>query len=85
MRNEDAAYFLRRAEAELRLAEQATNPEARKAHSMLAGLYLDRAHESPADLQISAKQPETWGVGKEMRAGAPVLPEHPRQARLRAG
>jgi hypothetical protein len=59
MRNEDAAYFERRAEAELRLAERADHPEARKAHYVLARLYLDRAHGSPADLQISAKQAET--------------------------
>jgi hypothetical protein len=40
--NEDRLYFEARAEHELALARSAPHPEAARAHSMLAGLYLDR-------------------------------------------
>jgi hypothetical protein len=40
--NEDRPYFEARAEHELALARSAPHPEAARAHSMLAGLYLDR-------------------------------------------
>lgn len=41
MDEDDAAYFYRRAEAELELAQQAAHPAAVKAHYLLASHYLD--------------------------------------------
>lgn len=55
MREQDRNYFSSRAEAELRMAQNAASPEAVKAHYMLAGHYLDRVHggaSSMADLEI---------------------------------
>lgn len=40
---DDRAYFQVRAEAELKMAQAAQNPEASRAHYTLAGHYLDRA------------------------------------------
>lgn len=45
----DRDYFLERAEAELDLANQAHHADAARAHYYLAGFYLDRAHEGPAN------------------------------------
>lgn len=42
----EKAYFLDRAEAELRLGEQAENEKAAWAHFQLAGRYFDLAHGS---------------------------------------
>lgn len=42
MTEEDRAYFQRRAEAELELAQQALRPEAVSAHHRLAEAYLER-------------------------------------------
>lgn len=44
MAPEDRAYFLRRAEAELRMAEAARHDAAGRAHAVIAGTYFDRAH-----------------------------------------
>jgi hypothetical protein len=47
----DRSYFYERAEAELKLAQRATDPAAVKAHYQLAGYYLDRVYgagDSPA-------------------------------------
>ncbi len=41
-------YSLRRAEAELKMAEDAGSIEAVNAHYALAGLYLDRAYGGTA-------------------------------------
>jgi hypothetical protein len=46
MRAEDLAYFERRAEEELALAQRSICPEAVKAHYHLAGLYLDRVYHN---------------------------------------
>jgi hypothetical protein len=50
---EDRRYFEARAEHELALARSAPHPEAARAHSILAGLYLDRlgwvAEPAPSD------------------------------------
>ena len=42
-------YFLERAEAELDLANEATQEHAARAHYYLAGFYLDRAHNGTAN------------------------------------
>lgn len=42
----EKAYFLERAEAELRLGEEAENDKAAWAHFQLAGRYFDLAHGS---------------------------------------
>lgn len=44
MREDDRLYFRRRAEAELRLAVNATCPKVVEAHYTLAEHYLDRVH-----------------------------------------
>lgn len=44
---EDRAYYLYRAEAELELAQAASAPEAVRAHYHLANLYLDRVYGTP--------------------------------------
>jgi hypothetical protein len=41
---DEAAYFQRRAEQELALAQSAKNPKAAKAHYLIASAYLDRVH-----------------------------------------
>jgi hypothetical protein len=52
-------YLLKRAEQEIALADRADHEEAARAHSMLAGFYLDRAHrlanrrKRPPDAQAS--------------------------------
>lgn len=48
MRENDAVYFYRRAEAELEQAKQATKPEVVRAHFMLANAYLERVSEAEA-------------------------------------
>lgn len=45
MSENDVAYFYRRAEAELKLAQHAEHPAAVKAHYLLASHYLDSLHE----------------------------------------
>lgn len=44
MSNNDVAYFYRRAEAELEMAQAAEHPAAVKAHYLLATHYLDNLH-----------------------------------------
>lgn len=52
MTKEDAAYFQRRAEAELELAQVADHPAAVKAHYLLANHYLDELFElAPEDAE----------------------------------
>lgn len=48
MSDADRSYFQARAEQELRMAEDAQDICAARAHSLLAGLYLDRVHGEPA-------------------------------------
>ena len=48
MAPEDRAYFLKRAEAELRMAEAARHEAAGRAHAVIAGTYFDRAHRGAA-------------------------------------
>lgn len=42
--NQQSEYYLRRAEAELALAQSASNLDAVRAHYHLAGRYLDKAY-----------------------------------------
>jgi hypothetical protein len=44
MSGEDTAYFERRAEHEIELAQRATHARAVQAHYQLASAYLDRIH-----------------------------------------
>jgi hypothetical protein len=44
MSPDEQAYYERRAEAEIALAQQARNARAVKAHYELASAYLDRIH-----------------------------------------
>ena len=44
MSNDDCAYFMARAEAELELAQRADHPKAVEAHYLLAQSYLDRVY-----------------------------------------
>ena len=44
---DDLAYFERRAEEELELAQRSNHPEVVKRHYLLAGLYLDRVYYKP--------------------------------------
>lgn len=52
--DEDSQYFYRRAEQELRMAQQAQSAEATRAHYILASYYLDLSYSdrptSPAEL-----------------------------------
>ncbi|HEX8401258.1 MAG TPA: hypothetical protein VF628_06085 [Allosphingosinicella sp.] len=44
MSREDVAYFQRRAEDEIELAQRASHSKAVQAHYRLASAYLDRIH-----------------------------------------
>lgn len=46
MTNREKNYFLRRAEAELEMAQAGRHEAAVRAHYVLAGLYLDRVYGS---------------------------------------
>lgn len=46
MHPDDAFYFRKRAEQQLRLAKRARHPEAAKAHYVLAGFYFDRFYSN---------------------------------------
>ena len=52
--SDEAAYFQRRAEQELELAQSAKDPKAAKAHYLIASAYLDRVH-GPGTNDGSAK------------------------------
>lgn len=51
MSNDDCAYFMARAEAELELAQRADHPKAVEAHYLLAQSYLDRVY---GDISLAA-------------------------------
>lgn len=51
----DRAYFYDRAEAELKLAQRATDPAVVKAHYQLAGFYLDRVYGAGDDRPSNQK------------------------------
>lgn len=47
MREQDIDYYQARAEQELEMAQCATHSQAARAHSLIAGHYLDLIHSSP--------------------------------------
>jgi len=49
MSDDDAAYFLARADAELTSAQRANGPAATQAHLQLAALYRERARTAAID------------------------------------
>ena len=51
---EDRFYYLTRMEGELALARSAPHPKAAMAHSILAGLYLDRVRSAA---EVAHSQP----------------------------
>ena len=53
---EDNEYFYERAEAELKLAQNAEHPAVVKAHYLLAGYYLDRVY-GPGEAQHTPAVP----------------------------
>lgn len=53
MSPDELAYFERRAEAEIALAQEARHARAVKAHYELASAYLDRIHGSAAPNVLS--------------------------------
>ncbi len=48
MCEDDLAYHSRRAEEELRIAQEAASPKSRRFHYHLAALHLDRIHAGAA-------------------------------------
>jgi len=44
--SDDLTYFEQRAETEIKAAQAAQHPDAVKAHYELAGIYLDKVHNS---------------------------------------
>lgn len=54
MEHEPDSYFYDRAEAELKLAQDAEHPAAVRAHYLLAGHYLDRFYGAPEDEEAPA-------------------------------
>lgn len=48
---DDRNYYIRRAEAELHMAQSATVPEAVIAHHRLASLSLERVYGAPIDAE----------------------------------
>jgi hypothetical protein len=50
MAGEDFDYYQQRAEAEIALAQRASDSRAVQAHYELASAYLDRIHREPAAL-----------------------------------
>lgn len=55
MPDDDLAYFERRAEQELQLAQQAVDPQVVAAHYRLAELYLERLSTERATDLVSAE------------------------------
>jgi hypothetical protein len=53
--DDDLAYFERRAEQELQLAQQAVDPQVVAAHYRLAELYLERVSTKRAAELVSAE------------------------------
>jgi hypothetical protein len=53
--DEDAAYFVQRAEAEIMLAQRAVHPKVVSVHYRMAEAYLDRVYGS--DEHITGRKP----------------------------
>ena len=54
----ERAYYLLRAESELRRAREAKHEEAARAHFLIAGTYFDRVHRL---LNLDEPSPATGG------------------------
>lgn len=67
MRAVDRNYYEQRAEAELKAAEGSIQPEAVRAHYVLAGFYLDLVHgDAAGDRSVLSEQ----GAAMRRRARA---------------
>jgi hypothetical protein len=55
--DEDLAYFEKRAEIELDLAQKAGHVNAVRAHYMMAGFYLDRVYGEPDGSAAASQLP----------------------------
>jgi hypothetical protein len=67
MSDDDRDYFRQRAEAEIEAARAAGHPGAARAHYLLAGYYLDLAHNP-----LAAGGPGKAGPGYDWADGAAV-------------
>ncbi len=87
MPRDDRAYFSARAEAELKMAQAARNPEATRAHYTLAGHYLDRAHggdERNQSALLHNPRVAATSTKRERQSDAAHGDEGPRRARVTA-
>lgn len=57
MTESERSYFRERAEDELAAARAARHPEAARAHYLLAGYYLDLAHNPEAGIAAAETAP----------------------------
>jgi hypothetical protein len=76
----DQTYYYQRAEAELRLAQQAIDPAVVKAHYQLAGYYLDRVYGGGDPSILLSDAFEHVPVDEELRELAAGLAERLRLA-----
>jgi hypothetical protein len=76
----DQTYYYQRAEAELRLAQQAIDPAVVKAHYQLAGYYLDRVYGGGDHSILLSDAFEHVPVDEELRELAAGLAERLRLA-----
>lgn len=53
---DDRSYFYHRAEAEIRMAQEATAPQAVRVHYDLASHYLDRAYGDGSGAPATSEQ-----------------------------
>ena len=67
MSEDERAYFRQRAEAEIEAAQAADPPGAARAHYLLAGYYLDLAHNP-----VAAARPRPAERGFDGAPAAPV-------------
>lgn len=63
----DRDYYQVRAEAELKMAQAASNPAAVRAHYTLAGHYLDRAYSEAGEQGLGSSGN---GLDDRIRVGA---------------
>lgn len=52
---DEMSYFVRRAEQQLELAQQANHEQVVSAHYELANLYLDRAYAPVLQVEVAAQ------------------------------
>jgi hypothetical protein len=71
MDGKDRSYFEKRAEQELKAADTASDSRASTAHSLLAGFYLDLAHNG--DARTHLEPPDETFDGAQRSAQHPGL------------